>query len=337
MLTDRQKDLLKYIIEEYIETANPVGSAIIIKKYMTNISAATVRNEMAILEKQGYLEKNYTSSGRIPSTLGYKFYEKNFSKPYIDDDNLKLRLKKIFYSRNKSIESIIEESCKIITESTKLPIIKLEKEKVVLLKRVDLIEINELSAMVLVITSNGTLNKNIIQLKDKNVLKDVSICIRIFNDRLLDCPVDEIPKRLETIKNLIQKKVQEYEFVVQEVIERIFNIETKITKNIHNQAALLSVPEFQEKDKLKEILELLENTTIWEQIAFKQEKNGYKTSITFGDEIDYKDIVLAQTNIDILENSETKLVMVAPIRVNYSKMKGLLEFIKNEFEKEFKK
>ncbi|MDE7088244.1 MAG: heat-inducible transcriptional repressor HrcA, partial [Malacoplasma sp.] len=217
-ITNRQKELLKYIVEEYVLTANPVGSKIVIEKYMKNISAATVRNEMATLEKLGYLEKNHTSSGRVPSTLGYKFYEKEFSHPYIDDENLKMQLRNIFSDRTMSIDVVIEESCKIISESTKLPLIKIEKNEDILLKRIDLVIINKQSAMIIVITSDGNLNKNIIQFKNESILKDISICIRIFNDRLIDCPIKEIESKINSMKSIIKEKVKEYEFVLQELV-----------------------------------------------------------------------------------------------------------------------
>lgn len=335
-LTNRQIELLRCIVEEYVATAIPVGSKTIIQKYMKDISAATVRNDMAVLEKANLLEKNHTSSGRVPSIEGYKFYEKNFSKPIVKDENLKIKLRKIFADRTKSIETIIEESCKIITESTKLPLITIEKNKDILLKRIDLVEINKSTAMVIVIASNGNLSKNIIHFNNENVLKDISICIRIFNDRLIDCPINQISEKIENLKNIIKDKVTEYEFVMQELIERIFHIKLKIIKNVHNQSSLLTIPEFQDTAKLKEILELLECTTIWEQIAFNQNNSGKKTTITFGDEMHYNNIVFAQTNIQLTDESETKLVMVAPTRVDYSKVKGLLEFIKNEFEKGWK-
>ncbi|MDE6894231.1 MAG: heat-inducible transcriptional repressor HrcA [Malacoplasma sp.] len=335
-ITNRQKELLKYIVEEYVLTANPVGSKIVIEKYMKNISAATVRNEMATLEKLGYLEKNHTSSGRVPSTLGYKFYEKEFSHPYIDDENLKMQLRNIFSDRTMSIDVVIEESCKIISESTKLPLIKIEKNEDILLKRIDLVIINKQSAMIIVITSDGNLNKNILQVKNESLLKDISICIRIFNDRLIDCPIKEIESKINSMKSIIKEKVKEYEFVLQELVERIFHIKTKMIKTVHGQSSLLTVPEFQDKEKLKEILQILESTTIWEQIAFKQNETGSNTLITFGDEVRHEDIVFAQTDLEITKQNKTKLVMVAPTRVDYSKIKGLLEFIKNEFEKGWK-
>ena len=135
------------------------------------------------------------------------------------------------------------------------------------------------------------------------------------------------------MKSIIKEKVKEYEFILQELIERIFQFKTKVNKTVHGQSSILAVPEFQDKEKLREILQILESTSIWEQIAFKQEQTGQNTLITFGDEISHNDIVFAQTDLEITQENRTKLVMVAPTRVDYSRIKGLLEFIKNEFEK----
>ena len=86
MLNDRKKEILQAIIEEYIETADPVSSKAIVEKYKIDCSSATVRNEMADLEKSGYLEKTHTSSGRIPSEKGYRYYVDELLK----DDNISL-------------------------------------------------------------------------------------------------------------------------------------------------------------------------------------------------------------------------------------------------------
>lgn len=336
-ITSRQKELLKYIIDEYIETAQPVGSKIIIEKYMKNISGATVRNEMALLETCGYLEKNHTSSGRVPSTKAYKLYNKEFSISLIDE-NIKYKLRKIFEDRKKSIDLIIDESCKVISESMQLPLVTIEKNDDVALKRVDLIRISEKSALMIVILSNGELTKNIIEINDQSVLSDLSICIRIFNDRLIDCKITELHDRLEVIKKLIREKVQSYEFIMQEVVERIFNIQNKIITNVVGSSSLINFPEFNNHEKLKEVLTMLENTSVWEQIALKQEKsNDGKTSITFGDELDQlDDVIFASTDIGIQDN-KTQLVMVSPTRVDYSKIKGLLEFVREEFKKVWNK
>src|SRR5438552_7752635 len=73
-LTDRRQRLLRFIIDEYVSTAQPVGSNALVEKYGLPVSAATIRNEMAALEDEGYIAQPHTSAGRVPTDLGYRYY-----------------------------------------------------------------------------------------------------------------------------------------------------------------------------------------------------------------------------------------------------------------------
>ena len=90
MLDDRKKRILQAVIDEYINSAEPVSSTSLVEKYGLNYSSATVRNELAELEKNGYLDKTHTSSGRVPSEKGYRFYVDELIK---DDDISKEEIK----------------------------------------------------------------------------------------------------------------------------------------------------------------------------------------------------------------------------------------------------
>ena len=113
MLSDRQKQILQVVIEEYINTAEPVSSAILVNKYGLDYSSATIRNDMADLEKEGYLEKTHTSSGRIPSAKGYRFYVDEL----LNDE--KIGLDEIQYIKTKLETKVneIEDLTKITTNT----------------------------------------------------------------------------------------------------------------------------------------------------------------------------------------------------------------------------
>jgi heat-inducible transcriptional repressor len=221
-ITERQQKILQIIIEEYTYTATPISSQGIIQKYMPNISSATIRNEMVVLEKNNLIEKTHTSSGRIPSINGYKYYESNILKPKLSS-NVKNKLQKIFSQRDISIDSIINESVSIVNESIKLPSIITSEQTNELLKRFDLIQIDQNTALILLVTSSGAINKNTIHLDGNKQLNDISVCIRIFNDRLVDTAIRDIPEKLESIKEIIRSAVHEYEFCIRQIIEKIFD------------------------------------------------------------------------------------------------------------------
>ena len=113
MLNPRKRKILQAIVDEYINTAEPVSSGSIVQKYGLDFSSATIRNEMADLEKSGYIEKTHTSSGRIPSALGYRLYVNELIK----DDNISLEEIKYIQSKLSTKVNEIEDLTKITSQT----------------------------------------------------------------------------------------------------------------------------------------------------------------------------------------------------------------------------
>lgn len=109
MITNRQKDILKFIVEEYVKTVKPVSSNVICEHL--NCSSATIRNEMVILEELGFLEKNHYASGRQPSEAGYKYYVENLMTPKDLTGEDMLKLQTIFHNQTLVLSDAIEKSC----------------------------------------------------------------------------------------------------------------------------------------------------------------------------------------------------------------------------------
>ena len=118
-LTQRMVEILRAIVDEFVSTAEPVGSKTLVDKYDLPYSSATIRNDMATLESLGYLEKPHTSAGRIPSNKGYQYYCEHLLKKEMDEE-VKYALANIFDRRSANIEDAIKESCKIVSEMTNL-------------------------------------------------------------------------------------------------------------------------------------------------------------------------------------------------------------------------
>ena len=116
MIGDRQKNILKSIVEEYIKTARPVGSKSLCKKF--KCSSATIRNDMLNLEELGYLEKQHISSGRIPSEKGYRYYVDYLMEPKKISGEDMLKLQTIFSNNELNLNSAIEKSLEIIIDIT---------------------------------------------------------------------------------------------------------------------------------------------------------------------------------------------------------------------------
>lgn len=334
-MTKRQNELLFYIVEEYVANPIPVGSKTILKKYMSSISAATIRNEMVNLEKNGMLEKVHNSSGRVPSIKAYKLYEKSINSSNIDENLLK-KLRIIFMKRNISINKIIDESTSLISAALNLPLIVTEIQESDLLKGINLIQTNANSAIIIIITSSGGVHKNIIEFESKQEIIDISICIRIFNDYLIDVKMNDINEKIISLEPIIKSKVTNYEKTMQDIISKIFINSQSFKMNVKGQSELLLQPEFENKENLKKVINVLEKTSVWQQIAYQQYKNGGNTKIIFGDEIGEKELSIGSTTISLGE-SISQISVLGPTRMDYTNVKAVLEFIKQGLSDLWKK
>ena len=119
MLTPRRIEIFKAIVDEFVQTAEPVGSKTLMEKYQLPYSSATIRNDMMVLEEMGLLEKTHTSSGRVPSTKGYKFYCEHLMEHRVDNQ-LEVAVRQQLASKPLNLDDAIRESCNILSQMTNL-------------------------------------------------------------------------------------------------------------------------------------------------------------------------------------------------------------------------
>ena len=118
-LTARQTQILKSLIDEYIETAIPVGSENLDKKYNLGVSPATIRSEMNVLTKNGYLKQPHTSSGRIPTPLAMKFYIDQLMEEKQMSLTDEVKTKEDVWDSRKDLDSLLIEATKVLADKTK--------------------------------------------------------------------------------------------------------------------------------------------------------------------------------------------------------------------------
>ncbi len=115
-LTDRQKALLKAIIEEYIEVAEPVGSEVIERKYNLGVSPATIRNEMVYLTKEGFLKQPHTSAGRVPTSMGFRLFIQELMKEKQLPVAAEVSIKQKMWDQRLQRERLLQEAVKSLAQ-----------------------------------------------------------------------------------------------------------------------------------------------------------------------------------------------------------------------------
>lgn len=326
MINKRQSELLKLIVEEYIKTARAVSSKSLCESL--NCSSATIRNEMSYLEEIGLIEKTHTSSGRIPSEKGYRYYVDNImeSKELTGDDVLKLQT--IFNNQSLILSDAIAKSMEIISELTSYTSIVLgSSSKDNLISKVEVVPVDENKIIALVITDKGHVEYKTIVI-DKIVSRDeIKQTVEIINKLIVGTPIDEVNMKLEyEVKPVVAKYIKQHEILYNAFYRAFSDLTSEANVRITGTSNILKQPEFNNTDKIKDIFSKFDDPEIIRNI--NEDDNGIK--IYIGSENEFgEDVGLIKTKYNIDGETGT-IAIVGPKRMEYSRVLALLEYIKKQ-------
>lgn len=329
MLTERQKEILKIIVLEYIKLAKPVGSNLICDTL--NCSSATIRSEMAALEELGLLEKTHTSSGRVPSEKGYRYYVDNLMeiKKMSAEDMLKLQI--IFHNNQLQFNDCVAESLKLISEMTNYTSIKLgSASHENTLKEISIVPLNDDNLIVIVVTNMGYVEHKNISLPNVDI-NDVKKTVNLINNMIVGTPIDEVSEKLEfEIKPIIANYVEEHEKLYN-AFYNVFNNFASKNVDVIGKRNILKHKEFDNIEKVSRILDKFEDDNIASLVDEIKER-GNDINIYIGKENNIDDDMTVIETSYKTPQEEGKLVVVGPKRMDYDRVVALLEFIKENIE-----
>ncbi len=333
-MSERQKELLKEIVESYIATAKPVGSKSLCKKL--KCSSATIRNEMAHLENLGLLEKNHISSGRIPSEAGYKFYVANLMKPKELSEKDANKLQTIFRNQELALSDAMEACMEIISEITNYTSIVLGKSSLEnALQQVSIIPLKENNIVALVCTDKGIVENKKFVLPTTISIQEVVKTCEIINKMLVGTPINEVSVRLEyEIKPVIAEKIEQYETIFSIFSQTFHDIAAKPTETVHvsGKNLLLNEPEYDNVEEIRNIMAKFEDASLIEKIDSTGKDGG--VNIYIGEESEFDPNVTVIKTTYKRNGEEGTIAIIGPKRMEYDRVVGLLTFINKELNKE---
>jgi heat-inducible transcriptional repressor len=329
MLNTRQNNILKMIVEEYIRLARPVGSKSICT--FLNLSSATIRNEMAYLEEQGFLEKTHTSSGRVPSEDGYRYYVEHLMKPKEMTGEDVLKLQTIFKNQSLEFNDVILKSMEIISEITNYTSVVLGNASLDnRLKKVEVVPIDSSNVIAIVITDKGHVEHKNISIDCNISVEEIHKMVDLINSLLVNTPIDEISEKLEfEIKPIIGKYIEQHE-AVYNVFYNAFNDFT-IKNDIHfmGRKNILNQPEFDSVSKVKNIVSKLDDRQIISNI--EEDESGINVYIGKESKID-DDVTIVKTKY-IVDGKAGTIAVIGPKRMEYDRVVSILDYIKKNIER----
>lgn len=329
MLSERQNKLLRLIVEEYIKTASPVGSTGICE--VLNVSSATIRNEMANLEDLGYLEKTHTSSGRIPSEKGYRYYVDNLMKPKEMTGEDVLKLQTIFDNKSLVLSDVITRSMEIISEITNCTSVVLGTNSLNnKLKQVEVVPFDDDKVIAIVITDKGHVEHKELSVGKNVSTNEVKKVVELINKLLVGTPLNEVSSKLEfEIKPIIANYVQSHEALYQVFYNAFSEFSFKNNMHMAGRTKLLDYREFDNVSKIKEVLNKFDDANMVKNIeAYDNDINVY-----IGHESNFDDDVSVIKTRYVVNGEEGTIAIVGPKRMDYEKVVSLLEFIKRNIER----
>lgn len=328
MLSERKNKLLKLIVEEYIKTANPVGSSGLCDKL--NVSSATIRNEMAELEDLGYLEKTHISSGRIPSENGYRYYVDNLMEPKKMTGEDMLKLQRVFDNKQLALSDVITRSLEIVSEITNCTSLVLgSNSSYNALKQVEVIPLSENLVIAIVVTDKGHIENKKLNIGNDVSPEEVKKVVELINKLLVGTPLDLVSEKLEfEIKPIIANYVRSHETLYQAFYNAFNEFSLKNHMHMSGRTKLLDYREFDNVDKIKEVLNKFDDDNMIKKI----EASDNNINVYIGHENNFDDDVsIIKTKYNI-KGEEGTIAIVGPKRMDYKRVVSLLDYIKQNIE-----
>lgn len=330
MLTNRQNIILKTIVDEFTKSAEPVGSKLLMNLIIPQVSSATLRNEMATLEELGLLEKTHTSSGRIPSSKGYRYYVENLMEKQLDDE-VENKLQTIFHKRRYTMDEVVQKSCDILSQMTNLTSVVLGPEtKSQTLEHIQMFPINERSAVCVFITNHGHTENKTFHFDENMSLNDIQTCCNVLNDKLAGTPINDVVHKLQEIKPYLQTQIARHEVLFQAFVSAFVKF---ASDNVYTSGAsnMLYQPEFADIQKLQQLMKMLEDTNIWRQLGSSNE--DLVVRIGESNEImPMNNVSIITSKFKINHDEEGQLMVVGPTRMPYNKVVALMEYMSKVIE-----
>ncbi len=333
MLTDRQKKILQLIIDDYIETAEPVGSRTIARKYNLGISPATIRNEMSDLELLGYLEQPHTSAGRIPSAAAYRLYVDSLSK----GDSLGLSpndmalINSWYKERVHSIDDIFQSTAKILSRMSKnVSVVLANKDSQSSFSYMKFLPLNAHQAILCIVTEEGNVDHGVVEIpagmKQEEMERLAERVSRFLNGKKLNDITNDL---LNEVREAIAGDKSLYVSIING-IKKVKAAQQENKMFLGGTKQLLNQPEFKDTERMRELLGVLEEEQMLKDMLMAGKDSGLK--VTIGSENKFsgiQDCSMIQATYRLNGQVVGTLAVLGPTRMEYRKVISVMDYLHN--------
>jgi len=329
ILNDRKIKILEAIINDYIQTAEPIGSRTIAKKYNLGISSATIRNEMSDLEDMGFIIQPHASSGRIPSDKGYRLYvDRLMRRRELTDEEVRF-LRQIIISNMNQIDNLMQETARAIALLTNYATIVSESlVKKILIRHIQFVPVDERSFVMVLVTDSKVVKNHTIYMDnspDEETLQKLS---KLVNDNLRNNSLDDIDNEL--VSKIAAQAGDEADVVwtVMKAVVEVVHAEDNVQIYTSGVKNILGFPGFDDIEKAKAMFQALEEKDML--ITLLGKDNSEKIQVVIGSENNlalFEECSLIKSNYNVGGQNFGSIGIIGPKRMDYSQAVSVLSGI----------
>ena len=339
-LSDRKKRILRAIVEAYIATAEPVGSKTVAQLAGLDVSTATIRNEMADLTEQGYLEQPHTSAGRVPSAAGYRLYVNEL----MDRQQLTIqetqRINDALNLKMEELDRVIDRAGKVLSQLSDYPVFTMAaaKERITV-KRFDLLMVEDNTFIAVVMTDSNVVKNKLIHIPDGLSNPQLQMLAAVLNSSFVGLSREEMEENLSKMEAHTAPGAFELIAMVVEFAIEVLAEQGQQKFRTAGITHLLEHPEYHSLDKAKPLMAYLSEEGEAPRLPAALD-TGKNMNILIGPENvndALKDTSVVMASYDIGDNMRGVIGVVGPTRMDYAKVTARLSYFADSLTRMFGK
>lgn len=337
MLTKRQEAILQAIVRQYTATGQPVGSKHLTGKLPMKVSSATIRNEMAVLEHQGLVKKEHSSSGRVPSKNGYRYYVDHLLDPNSVSENDLVVIQNSLGTNFRELDEIVSRSADILSKLTSYTAFTLKPEqKDARLSGFRLVPLGNHKVIAILVTDTGEVANESFTIPREMDPEALEAVVRMVNDKLAGKTLVEVVQRLQTD---IPVQLTNYMQSPEGFLDIFDSVLTKAEREhffVGGRLNLLGLSSSQQPDEIKALYELLDAKDRLSSII-NSDASDTGISVKIGHEIANSDLLnnysLITAKYDVDQYGEGIIAVLGPTAMPYSRTIGIVDAFRRELAK----
>ncbi len=339
----RKQRILQAIVQDYVATAEPVGSQVLVERYSLGVKSATIRNEMAEMSERGYLRQPHTSAGRVPSDLGYRFYVNRLMPLPVIQEGEAVTIRGAVATASSELDAILRRTCQLLTTMTRLPAVATtpENARETQLRQVFVSPAGADKTLLVLLFSTGRTANRV--LSEANITASGALTLAnalndLFAGRSLSEPgSDSVNKGTEPPADIRRQYGALWPRLVAEVTETVKAIASEEAPvYVEGASAVLELPEFRDADRLGQLLSTLqERAAVLEMLgrAFGAAPNGAapaSVQVAIGEEMGRSDLApyaVVMSPYFIGDNERGAIGVLGPTRMDYARASASVAFM----------